>query len=46
MEGDGISILKICQKVFDDVLGNLMTSTGHDTPQGGMTHIIRAFHQF
>ena len=46
MEGDGISILKFCQKVFDDILGKLMTSTGHETPQGVMPHIIRAFHPF
>ena len=35
-----------CQKVFDNVLGKQMKSKCHETPQGEMTHIIRAFHQF
>ena len=34
------------QKVFDDGLVKQMISTCHGTPQGEMTHIIRASHQF
>ena len=39
-------ILVKWQKVFDACLGKQMNSICHDTPQGEMTHIIRAFHQF
>ena len=38
--------LVFCQKVFDGVLGKLMTPTGQDTPRGEMSHIFRAFHPF
>ena len=31
---------------FDDGLGQQMISNCHETPQGEMTHIIKAFHQF
>ena len=41
-----IGFLVFCQKVFDGVLGKLMTSTGQDTPWGEMSHIFRAFHPF
>ena len=36
------------QNVFDKGLGKSMISIFHETlfPQGEMTHIIRAFHQF
>ena len=34
------------QKVFDKGFGKQMISNCHDTPQGEMTHIIRAFHQY
>ena len=34
------------QKVFDNGLGEKKISNCHETPQGEMTHIIRAFHQF
>ena len=34
------------QKVFDKGFGNQMISNCHETPQGEMTHIIRASHQF
>ena len=34
------------QKVFDNGLGQEMISNCHETPQGEMKHIIRAFHQF
>ena len=39
-------ILSFCQKVFDGGLGKQMISICHETPQGEMTHKIRAFHQF
>ena len=39
-------ILVKWQKVFDACLGNQMNSIWNETPQGEMTHIIRAFHQF
>ena len=39
-------ILNFCQKVFDGVLGKQMISICHETSQGKMSHIIRAFHQF
>jgi len=41
-----IGFLVFCQKVFDGVLGKLMTPTGQDTPRGEMSHIFRAFQQF
>ena len=34
------------QNVFDNGLGKYMISICHDTPQGEITHIFRAFHQF
>ena len=34
------------QKVFDNGLDHKMISNCYETPQGEMTHIIRAFHQF
>ena len=34
------------QKVFDKGFGKQMISNFHETPQGEMTHIIRASHQF
>ena len=34
------------QKVFDNGLGQQMISKCHETPQGELKHIIRAFHQF
>ena len=34
------------QKVFDNGFGKQNISNCHETPQGEMTHIIRAFHQF
>ena len=34
------------QKVFNNGLGKKKISNCHETPQGEMTHIIRAFHQF
>ena len=39
-------IFEKCEKVFDNGLGQQMISNCHETPQGEMTHIIRAFHQF
>ena len=39
-------ILEKCQKVFDNGLGQPMISNCHETPQGEITHTIRAFHQF
>ena len=39
-------ILVKCQKVFDNGLGKQNISNCHETPQGVITHIIRAFHQF
>ena len=39
-------ILSFCQKVFDVGLGKKMISICLEAPQGEMTHIIRAFHQF
>ena len=39
-------ILVKCQKVFDNGLGQQMISNCHETPQGEMKHVIRAFHQF
>ena len=39
-------ILVKWQKVFDACLGKQMNSIWHETPQGEMAHIIRAFHQF
>ena len=39
-------ILSFCQKVFDGGLGKQMISIFHETPQGEMAHITRAFHQF
>ena len=41
-----IGSLSFCQKVFDVGLGKQMFSIWHETPEGEMTHIIRAFHQF
>ena len=39
-------IFEMWQKVFDKGFGKQMISNCHETPQGEMTHIIRAFHQF
>ena len=39
-------VLEILQKVFVPCLGKEKDSIWHETPQGEMTHIIRAFHQF
>ena len=39
-------ILVKWQKVFDNGLGKQNISNCHETPQGVITHIIRAFHQF
>ena len=39
-------ILVKWQKVFDACLVRQMNSKCHDTPQGEMKHINRAFHQF
>ena len=46
MEEAKNGILVKWQKVFDACLGNQMNSIWNETPQGEMTHIIRAFHQF
>ena len=46
MEEVKMMILEKWQKVFDDGLVKQMISTCHGTPQGEMTHIIRASHQF
>ena len=39
-------ILVKWQKVFDACLVRQMNSKCHETPQGEMTHINMAFHQF
>ena len=46
MEEVKSGILVKCQEVFDNGLDQHMISNCHETPQGEMTHIIRAFHQF
>ena len=46
MEDVKNGILVKCEKVFDNGLGKYMIPICHETPQGEMTHIIRAFHQF
>ena len=46
MEGVKIVVFAKCQKVFDNGLGNKMTSICHEAPHGEITHTIRAFHQF
>ena len=46
VEGVKIVVFAKCQKVFDNGLGKQMNSIWHETPQGEMAHIIRAFHQF
>ena len=38
-------ILSFCQKVFDVGLGKQMITNCHESPQGEVTHINRAFHQ-
>ena len=45
MEEVKSGILVKCQKVFDNGLDQQMISNCHDTPQGEMTHINRAFRQ-
>ena len=39
-------VLEILQKGFFACLGKEKDSIWHENPQGEMTHIIRAFHQF
>ena len=46
MEEAQTGFLVKMQKVFDASLGKYMISICHETPQGEMTHKIRAFHQF
>ena len=46
MEGVKMVFLEKWHKVFDKGFGKQMISNCHETPQGEMTHIIRAFHQF
>ena len=40
------STFKNYQKVFDVGLGKKKIPICHEAPQGEITHIIRAFHQF
>ena len=46
MEEVKTGVLVKWQKVFDACLVKQMNSIWQETPQGEMTHIIRAFHQF
>ena len=46
MEDVKNGILGKWQKVFDSCLGKQINSICNETPQGEMTQIIRAFHQF
>ena len=46
MEEVKVVVLVKWRKVFVDGLDRQMNSIWHETPQGEMAHIIRAFHQF
>ena len=46
MEEVKTGVLVKLQKVFDACLVKQMNSIWQETPQGEMTHIIRASHQF
>ena len=46
MEGVKMVFLEKWQKVFDACLVKQMNSMWHETLQGEISHIIRAFHQF